>query len=137
MCWKQTTVGKPQGRDKDDDDAHDDAYNYDACDDGAYDDDAYDDNDKVYDDDGWQFWYEVNWQISSSFKPMIIVQGEGEAGNTGGRLNSGSYGLYWKFCHAIVLFKVGHMLCNLRFLNPLENYCKTWPITLSSYCQRD
>ena len=41
--------------------------------DDVYDDDAYDDNDKVYDDDGWQYWSEVNWQISSSFKPMIIV----------------------------------------------------------------
>ena len=33
MSWQQTTVGKPQGQDKDDDDAHDDdtdAYNYDA-----------------------------------------------------------------------------------------------------------
>ena len=41
MCWQQTTVGKPQSQDKDEDKAHhdDDAYDYDAYDDDAYDDD--------------------------------------------------------------------------------------------------
>ena len=84
MCWQQTTVGKPQSQDKYEDNAHDDddAYDCDAYDGDTYDDEAHDDNDKVYDDDGWQFWSEVIFSSSAKWslfrvKVRPVIRGEG------------------------------------------------------------